>query len=395
MGAKATSRQGPNVPAEMYGLSSVPTLSSILTIARSKASSEPRDKIFALLGILNELGFDCILPEYGKAVEDVYREATIMAIKNDNDIFVLSQVPSNQRRPGLPSWVPDWSDPGFTAYSGFSKPHLISDLNRGVFCAGPAEPIWDFNASHRHLKLKGKLIDSVIYRGSTLETSQLIPSRMEIAQSNYENIKAGDFSEIVAGIYSSFKVTKNWVDMTTWMPEYPSGESVKSALRRTLFYDSSDPVKEKIKAESFEAWYLAMTATDHDLTTMAMEGSGIPNASSDGSEELCKAFEAVHPEEIRVFLAMDNNGRFDFHAQAAVSSNQKCLFITGNGYMGTGTDRVKPGDRIALVAGFNMPLLLRPADGGYELITHVYVHGVMYGEAWPPNNEELEEITLV
>ena len=55
----------------------------------------------------------------------------------------------------------------------------------------------------------------------------------------------------------------------------------------------------------------------------------------------------------------------------------------------------KAGDAIAIVAGLEMPLLLRPVEGGYRLLAHVYVHGIMYGEAWPKGKEELDEIVLV
>ena len=55
---------------------------------------------------------------------------------------------------------------------------------------------------------------------------------------------------------------------------------------------------------------------------------------------------------------------------------------------------VAEGDVIAVVAGLEMPLLLRPVEGGYRLLAHAYVHGIMHGEAWPEREEELEEIVL-
>lgn len=56
------------------------------------------------------------------------------------------------------------------------------------------------------------------------------------------------------------------------------------------------------------------------------------------------------------------------------------------------------GDVIAIVGNLGMPLLRRPVEGEYRLLTHVYVHGIMYGEAWPEREkeeDELEEIVLV
>ena len=42
-----------------------------------------------------------------------------------------------------------------------------------------------------------------------------------------------------------------------------------------------------------------------------------------------------------------------------------------------------------------MPLLLRPVEGGYRLLTHIYVHGITYGEAWPESEEALEDTVLI
>jgi hypothetical protein len=54
-----------------------------------------------------------------------------------------------------------------------------------------------------------------------------------------------------------------------------------------------------------------------------------------------------------------------------------------------------PGDKIVIIRGLEMPLLLRPVENGYKLITHVYVHGMMYGEMWPQDEGCLEDIILL
>jgi len=112
-----------------------------------------------------------------------------------------------------------------------------------------------------------------------------------------------------------------------------------------------------------------------------------------------------------------------FHSSAIPFSNRKGFFVTEAGRMGTAAARVETsqngraravnlvqaGDKIAVVAGLEMPIILRPVvDGGgtvdgaqedgkrvYELVTHAYVHGIMYGEAWEDESAVLEEIILV
>jgi hypothetical protein len=55
---------------------------------------------------------------------------------------------------------------------------------------------------------------------------------------------------------------------------------------------------------------------------------------------------------------------------------------------------VEQGDRIAVLAGLEIPMVLREVDQGYHFVTHTYVHGIMHGEAWPAN-AEIREIILV
>lgn len=61
---------------------------------------------------------------------------------------------------------------------------------------------------------------------------------------------------------------------------------------------------------------------------------------------------------------------------------------------------VQEGDRITLVEGMNLPMVLRPVDEEptgkcFQLVTHAYVHGIMYGEAWDDPKHVLQEIELV
>lgn len=52
------------------------------------------------------------------------------------------------------------------------------------------------------------------------------------------------------------------------------------------------------------------------------------------------------------------------------------------------------GDRIVILNGSNVPLVLRPVEDHYKLIGPCYVHGIMYGEAWPEDEETLEWFSI-
>jgi hypothetical protein len=54
-----------------------------------------------------------------------------------------------------------------------------------------------------------------------------------------------------------------------------------------------------------------------------------------------------------------------------------------------------PEDKVAVIAGLGMPMILRATNQGYHLVTHAYVHGIMYGEIWPEDAGELEGVILM
>lgn len=57
-------------------------------------------------------------------------------------------------------------------------------------------------------------------------------------------------------------------------------------------------------------------------------------------------------------------------------------FFTTNGYMGTGPPYAKPGDKVCIIQGAIVPLLLRthPDKEGYLLVGEAFVMGLMDGE---------------
>jgi hypothetical protein len=58
------------------------------------------------------------------------------------------------------------------------------------------------------------------------------------------------------------------------------------------------------------------------------------------------------------------------------------LMRTDHGYIGVGRTGIQSGDVICVLAGANVPVVLRAVDGHYELISYAFIVGLMHGEAW-------------
>ena len=73
------------------------------------------------------------------------------------------------------------------------------------------------------------------------------------------------------------------------------------------------------------------------------------------------------------------------------------LITTNGGYLGLAPAATLPHDKICILAGCNVPLILRPRREHYEIIGECYIHGIMRGEAMQDVEEgklRLEDIFI-
>jgi hypothetical protein len=86
----------------------------ILTRCWSQLSSDPRDKIYGLLGMVPDVVGLRIEPRYDLSIQEILTQTALRIIMGTGSLFVLSQAvqrswPSELATAGLPAWVPDWS----------------------------------------------------------------------------------------------------------------------------------------------------------------------------------------------------------------------------------------------------------------------------------------------
>ncbi|KAK5955432.1 hypothetical protein OHC33_003070 [Knufia fluminis] len=86
-------------------------LSTVMKRSRNRKTSEPRDKVYAYLGLLADSNI--ITPNYRQRLNVVYTEVARKIIEQDQRLDILSQTREAQRRSThddfLPSWVPTWA----------------------------------------------------------------------------------------------------------------------------------------------------------------------------------------------------------------------------------------------------------------------------------------------
>ncbi|KAK3704889.1 hypothetical protein LTR37_013580 [Vermiconidia calcicola] len=76
-------------------------------------------------------------------------------------------------------------------------------------------------------------------------------------------------------------------------------------------------------------------------------------------------------------------------------SRNRMPFVSASGRIGLGPTEMKPSDKVFIILGHRVPIILRDAaDGGFRIVGDAYIHGLMNGEAME-RNPKIETITLL
>ena len=85
-------------------------LLDLLQAFRSRSSTDPRDKIFSLLGlVMRNPKYEGIRANYTLSAQTVYEEVFICLLQKEGDLNLLVRPTESRRKLGLPTWIPDWT----------------------------------------------------------------------------------------------------------------------------------------------------------------------------------------------------------------------------------------------------------------------------------------------
>ncbi|KAI1185657.1 heterokaryon incompatibility protein-domain-containing protein [Nemania serpens] len=334
---------------------------NILAEVRGKLATDVRDKVFALHGIFKAFNARCFpAPDYAKPARQVFRETAKAVIEQDKSLHILYHVSSRARMAHLPSWVPDWGD-------------------TDVIDSNPSFQFWSASRDSVHHHSPDYSGD-----GDSLHVEGIVVGKI----SNRSTVLS---AETDGAHHSDIEVFRNWFQCCViGGSEYRTGEPVKEAFYKCLVQLPStegldiyisQSYREKLSHDSYEEWARVIArGTSANATTETA------NDTRSGGLELISGATTASP-------VLDGAAKI-FHDTIRESLRGKALFLTDTRHMGIAGEAIQEGDAVALLSGLEMPMILRPTNGGYSVITWAYVHGIMEGEEWPEAGP-LDVITLV
>ena len=290
-----------------------------VNIGRLFNCSEPRDRVFALLGLMDSKVREKILVDYEKPVEEVYTEFTKVIVESSRSLEILVHAGLCRGASPCPTWVQDWN----LLQPKSKQPKPLSYSNYSACCS--IRPLGSMIRNNSQLAIRGVAVDSVL---STVP----VPGDDLLA----------DCSHHITG-------AKGLAIWRKYFAEYRTGCKPLHAWIRTVTadMDGSEITAGRLSQDLVQAYELEHqfreSPKEEQLVMMRAEGPEIDNW-------------------VEWFLAISNR----FHLAVIATSVNRTFFISTKGYMGMGPVAMNEGDVICVVLGCNVPLVLRK-EGDYYL----------------------------
>jgi hypothetical protein len=299
---------------------------TVLSWARELTASDPRDIIFGLLGLSDNFKSLLPLPDYNKSTAQVFTDVTKRHLNLTKSLDILEHATSTTPNFDRPSWVPYWSEDPAVWNSG---PHSVKASRN-------SEAIFSISTDDQNLRVRGQKFDRV------------------------KVLLLADPKAYMEGVVNK-QVIESWrmsCNVGFSLTKYPTGEPVGEVVMRTLCWDRiSGSTHERLRLSlkeieiNFREWHRVLTTTS--------------------------TFEEY--EQLR-----SEQNLFELEIEWSTP-----LCTTAKGYLAAVPFTAKVGDCIAVLAGGRVPFVLRPIGDHYRFVGPCYVHGIMHGEAFPENLDEL------
>lgn len=380
------------------------TLRVLTDCHRDSQATDPRDKIYAFLGIANKLRspfngqHNYITPDYATPIAQVFADAARSLMLSYRSLDLLSHVQdaSLTNTPKLPSWVPD--------YTVGLQPYPLRFRGNCRWSASGSLR-WEPNVEllrQNLLEVQGFCMDSV-------SAISLLPTKAwsQGERGDNEASPSEDFK-------SRSSATAAWTSIVSLAisvpPEYAipavSGRPITriEALWRTLVantYSREHPapsfagrlfidyvVNLQIR-QSLAHWPNNLEfQAHHDLTSESKDPgwhqlfAEEPEYSTYGLQAYKQRFTDIMEKIFSGTYSPIGLAQLQHEIEASLGSVRR-VFRTESGLLGTGPRSTRIGDEVWILAGANVPFVLRRVEGEearHALVGETYVHVIMHGD---------------
>ncbi|KAI0377121.1 HET-domain-containing protein [Hypomontagnella monticulosa] len=356
--------------------------------------SVPQDKVYGLYSVFKANGFELPDVDYSKSVQEVYGDVIKSFISHHRSLDILSVSVRPLGPDDFPTWAPNWNISYTVNPRAFdSTEYLFSPWFEYCASGNSMAGITGFTPAEE-LHLRGLIVGCV--RSIVVSSTPRRPSDLA-ARSN----PSLDFIRTCHSWLAQLKSTR--------VEEVYQGVAYVKALMNTVAFINMprkeitmDSEKRKELEVCFHCWVDVLSYPDCDsVVARGMEAVAQLDPSSANYLEIIEAaldFDKIMSKSNTIPRAvieiLFKAQRFDYTVCSRLS--EWAFLFLETGHIGRSYYNCREGDKIALLAGSTVPLVLREVGHNrYQFVSPAYIHGIMKGELWPTVEEGVEDIILV
>ncbi|PQE24358.1 hypothetical protein CJF31_00002611 [Rutstroemia sp. NJR-2017a BVV2] len=304
-----------------------PSLFDLLLSHKSKMASEPKDKVFALVGISSSKeSFGPI--DYSMSVRQVYTHAAKHIIQTSGRLDVICAKQQNSNCHDLPTWVPDWTRP---------------------------------------LRKQGPTIVGLHHSSQDFLASDAIPINVRFVGDEDILITSGVIIDKVQRLGYKFKRRL-----------YP-GEDISDILRTLHGWWSIITSDRGHSIDEQGAFCRLISCGNWASDDMEPYAARMKSIAMAISEQYPSLTFPLSPYPMREEL--DEKGTVAALISVSFTMNRRRFIISTSKIMGLAPIECAKDDLICVLPGCRFPVILRPQEDHHILIGEAYIDGFMFGEA--------------
>jgi len=355
-----------------------PPLLELMLTHKSKKSTDPKDKVFALVGISSSRHtFGDI--DYSLSMRETYTHTIKHIISTSQKLDVICVKQNDLPRFNLPSWAPDWTRPRQRAGATMIGLHHCAP---GFAAAGDSMAQVNFTDEGEEgdyiLHTKGIPLDTIITLGTPYKKLGA-PSEVAPALEAFHSWWSLFVSTLPSSCGSNTTLPStpdlvrfgSIISCGTW--NFPTPVQFTDRLE-AIFSLSSDKMSDS-----------TLSLTQNGLATLSREStmSATMTSSINSISSLTQTQQADEDEEL---IHNDEEDKESLSAiiSASLMMNRRRFFATQSGVLGLAPWDTEVGDEVMVLFGCKFPVVVRRAKGEcgrYTLVGEAYVEGFMHGEA--------------
>lgn len=315
--------------------------------------SDPRDKIFAVLGLAKDwLEKGGLAPDYRRSTtaQDIFRRFAMWDVKKNGKIRILSCAGGCKESSDLPSWAPDWrniqnANP-FVRYS-----------ERTMFSASQNTKVDAWHSDHgQALNTIGEIVDAINTLGSEPRYHRII-----------DNLSTHE------GRLDELKKTHAWLQEC----QHFAANRSSSGMTPQRYDDFCRTMTCGLTADAFPA---PPEFGEYLMKYLDFMNHEVPKVMA-AAEEIRKK----DPTHVVACLG-DDHPDIEIHALIESSiekwASKRRFCTTSKGRLAFVPPIAQAGDLICILYGGEVPYVLRPQGSeSYVVVGECYVSGIMHGEA--------------